>query len=128
MRRYSNSTVFSPATVRPIPTIDAPAACVQCSSICLFPPGAVCQWPDIHEISASVGVCTEANTHISITTASFSIHSLLNFYSLCLWWLMFRCLPDAAVGVLHAHKDDLFREPIVLFQVERSHTYCARWW
>src|SRR4030095_12379870 len=62
IRRYSNSTVFSPATVRLIPIIVAPAACIQCSSICLLPPGAVCQSPEIHEMSASVGVSVEALT------------------------------------------------------------------
>ena len=35
-QRYSNSTVFSPATVRLIPIIVAPAACVFCAFLWLI--------------------------------------------------------------------------------------------
>src|SRR5688572_15906904 len=44
---------------------------------------------------------------------------------LCFLWLIFLCafcglrrLPDTAVGVLYTDEDDLFRETVVLFEVE----------
>src|SRR5215213_594537 len=79
MRRYSNSTIFSPATVRLIPNIDAPPTCIQCSSICLLPPGCVCHAPEIHERSASVGVWAGAlaMTKTIASATILNIHDLL---------------------------------------------------
>src|ERR1043166_3071176 len=53
IRRYSYSTVFSPGTVRLMPSIEPPAGGIQYSSICARPPVAVCHAPAIHDRSES---------------------------------------------------------------------------
>src|SRR5215471_3021881 len=70
MRRYSNDTVRSPATVRPIPIIVRPAGMVQCSSTLLCP-SVVSQSPASHDnelISAALS-SSPANAVPSYATA-----------------------------------------------------------